>query len=75
MDPRHPTSRVTAVVREVLPRTGLAWLDGDDEREWTVTRSTPGADLDHLAPGTRVELQVERHDGWLLVSGYAELES
>ncbi|MCK7494870.1 MAG: hypothetical protein MZW92_29950 [Comamonadaceae bacterium] len=45
------TTHVTAVVREVLPRTGLAWLDGDDDREWTVTRSTRGAGLDRLTPG------------------------
>ncbi|EGJ11803.1 MULTISPECIES: hypothetical protein [Rubrivivax] len=69
----HP-SIVRAVVREILPRTGLAYLDGDDQREWTVTKSTPGADFAHLHPGDRVELCVERHDAWLIVSGYAELD-
>ncbi|MBK1688015.1 hypothetical protein [Rubrivivax gelatinosus] len=68
------SSIIRAVVREILPRTGLAYLDGDDQREWTVTKSTPGADFEHLSPGDRVELCVERHDAWLFVSGYAELE-
>ncbi|MGC4079804.1 MAG: hypothetical protein QM702_22705 [Rubrivivax sp.] len=67
-------SIVRAVVREILPRTGLAYLDGEDQREWTVTKSTPGADFAHLSPGDRVELSVERHDAWLIVSGYSELD-
>ncbi|MBZ8140826.1 hypothetical protein CLD22_13060 [Rubrivivax gelatinosus] len=68
------TATIKAVVREILPRTGLAYLDGDDDREWTVTKSTPGADFDHLSPGARVELCVERHDAWLIVSEYVELD-
>jgi len=63
-------SHVVAVVTEVLPATGLAYLSGHDGRSWAVTRATPGAGLDNLEPGQRVGLTIAHHDNFDVVSGY-----
>lgn len=72
-DTDHTTSCVTATVEQVLPQLGLAYLAGDDTREWTVTKSTPGLGLNALAPGQRVALTVERNPQFDLVRGYTRL--
>ena len=57
------TRWIPVTVIEVLPRTGLAWVQSDDMREWALTRSTPGVDLEGLRPGQQVMLQLREHDG------------
>ena len=68
------TITLKATVTDVLPATGLAYLSGEDGAAWTVTKSTPGAGLQSLKPGTQVGLKVERHDGFALVAEYATLD-
>ncbi|MFM9916921.1 MAG: hypothetical protein ACKVOX_14000 [Rhizobacter sp.] len=65
------TSTVTATVEGVLPGLGLAYLVGDDQREWTVTRSTRGVGLESLKAGQRVNLTIEQHRRFALVHDYA----
>jgi hypothetical protein len=65
---------VPATVTDVLPGLGMAYLEGDDSRSWTITKSTPGADLTELHPGNRVKLTVMRHDDGFLVSQYSVLD-
>jgi hypothetical protein len=72
--PMHALPPVKATVTEVLPLFGLAYLCGDDEKAWTVTKSTPGAGLEALRPGMRVGLSVSRHNYVSLVSSYEPLD-
>jgi hypothetical protein len=65
---------VAATVTDVLPGLGLAYLEGDDRRDWTITKSTPGARLTELHPGNRVNLTVVQHDDSFLVSRYSVLD-
>lgn len=65
--------RVLAVVTEVLPHSGLAYLEDAEARFWTVTRSTRGGGLDTLAPGMRVELGVTQQLRWLIACEYRAL--
>jgi hypothetical protein len=66
--PPQATSEVLATVTEVWPAMGLVWLD-DGEREWAVSRSTPGVHLDQLTPGARVALRVQEFHGKLVPQG------
>lgn len=63
----HPslaeTKMIAVKVIEVLPRTGLAWVQSDDMQEWALTRSMPGVDLEGLRAGQQVMLQVREHEG------------
>jgi hypothetical protein len=61
---------VKAVVTDLLPAMGMAYLTGDDGLAWTVTRSTPGSGLDRLRPGEEVDLVVQDHAHFALVSEY-----
>jgi hypothetical protein len=65
---------VSATVTDVLPGLGLAYLEGDDSRAWTITKSTPGASLTELQPGNRVNLTVMQHADSFLVSQYSVLD-
>lgn len=65
------TSTVTATVEGVLPGVGLAYLAGDDHRDWTVTRSTRGVGLEALKTGQRVNLTIEQHQRFSVVHEYA----
>lgn len=65
------TSIVTATVEGVLPGVGLAYLAGDDHRDWTVTRNTRGVGLESLTAGQRVNLTVEQHRRFAVVREYA----
>jgi hypothetical protein len=40
----------------------MAYLVDDDSREWTVSKSTAGADVASLKQGQRLQLDVEQHD-------------
>jgi hypothetical protein len=63
--PSH--SLVHATVDAVMPCLGLAYLVGDDSREWAVSKSTQGTDVASLSPGQRVKLDVEQHDTFSFV--------
>jgi hypothetical protein len=63
-----------ATVVEVLPVTGLAYLDGDDHRCWAITKSTAGTGLDALQPGKRVELTIVHACRYDVVSAYCALD-
>lgn len=68
------TRHVVATVHEVLPSTGLAYAVDDADRSWGITRNTQGVGLAQLSPGQRVELTVDVHTDFELVSGYAPLD-
>ena len=72
--PSAKPSRVAAVVTQVLPATGLAYLSGHDGSSWAVTRATTGAGLDALEPGQRVALTIEHHADFDVVSEYGALQ-
>jgi hypothetical protein len=63
--PSQNLTEVMATVTEVWPAMGLVWLE-DGNRQWAVSRSTPGVDLAQLQPGARVALAVKEVDGRLL---------
>ncbi|MDO9316412.1 MAG: hypothetical protein Q7T97_17905 [Burkholderiaceae bacterium] len=65
------TLTVDATVEGVMPGLGMAYLVGDDHRDWTVTRSTHGVGLESLKPGQRVHLTVEQHKRFAVVCDYA----
>jgi hypothetical protein len=67
-------AHVRATVEEILPMTGLAYLTDDRAGSWVVTHSTPGAGLASLKPGQQLDLTVERHLDFSIVSGYAPLD-
>jgi hypothetical protein len=67
------TYPLVATVQRVLPQTGLAFLEDDDAREWTVTKSTQGPGLQGLSPGQRVRLVVEVHPEFAVVSEFGDL--
>ena len=69
--PSLPTSTVTATVEDVLPCVGLAYLAGDDHRDWTITRSTSGGEFSALKPGQRIDLTIEHHARYEVVHKYA----
>ena len=56
---RAMPSRAAATVREIRPLLGLAYVEDEVGREWTITRSTQGIDLDQAAAGQRVQLTFE----------------
>ncbi|MEY2892583.1 MAG: hypothetical protein RJA98_2491 [Pseudomonadota bacterium] len=72
--PSQPSMHVTATVDEVLPQLGLAYLSDDARRSWAVTKSTQGSGLAALQPGQRVDLTIERHADFSVVSDYAPLD-
>ncbi len=61
---------VSATVQEVLPRSGLAFAIDAEQREWTLTKSTPGESLATLEVGETLLLSLERHDSDLWVCEY-----
>ena len=65
---------VKATVEEVLPNSGLAYLTDDDAGHWTVTRSMPGVGLTNLTPGQRLDLEIQHHADFSLVSAYTPLD-
>ena len=62
--------QVKAMVTDVLPAVGMAYLAGDDGRDWTVTRGTRGAGLQALGPGVKVDLTVHQHQHFAFVADY-----
>jgi hypothetical protein len=72
--PAHRSSHTVATVVEVLPVTGLAYLEGDDHRSWAVTKSTAGFGLGGLKPGKRVDLTIVHNGSFDIVSEYSALD-
>jgi hypothetical protein len=72
--PAHRSSHTVATVVEVLPVTGLAYLEGDDHRSWAVTKSTAGLGLQALKPGKRVDLTIVHGRRFDIVSEYCALD-
>lgn len=68
------TRRITAVVQDVWPITGLAYVMDEGQRTWGITRTTPGVGLQYLQPGQRIDLTVVDHDTFDLVSAYAPMK-
>jgi hypothetical protein len=68
--PQH----VTATVQEVLPTSGLAFLTDDEDANWTLTRSMTGVGLAGLRPGQKLDLTLEHHDEFSVVSAYTPLD-
>jgi hypothetical protein len=67
-------AHVRATVDEILPQTGLAYLTDDRAGSWVVTHSTPGVGLASLKPGQQLDLKVEHHLEFSIVSGYTPLD-
>ncbi len=65
---------VKATVEAVLPVTGLAYLTDENDGQWTLTRDMAGLGVANLTPGQRLDLQIEHHDAFSLVSAYAPLD-
>lgn len=61
---------VTATVTKLLPKTGIAYLDGDAKGSWAITRSTLGSGLESLHEGQRVRLALTRHMRTTFVKAY-----
>jgi hypothetical protein len=70
----QPLSTVAATVTEVLPSLGLAYLVAGDKSSWAVTKSTQGSGLPTLAPGSRVELTLDHHPSFSVVSSYSAMD-
>lgn len=68
--PQH----VTATVQEVLPASGLAFLTDGEDATWTLTRSMAGVGLAGLRPGQKLDLTLEHHDEFSVVSAYTPLD-
>jgi hypothetical protein len=64
---------VTATVTKLLPKMGIAYLDGDAMDSWVITRSTLGSGLESLHEGQRVRLALTRHVCTTFVKAYAPL--
>lgn len=54
-------SKVLATTTEVMPAMGLAYLEDQVGRGWTVTRQNAGAVFEHLRPGLACELTISHH--------------
>lgn len=66
--------RVRATVQVVLPLTGLAYVEDEALTSWAITKSMRGSGLDQLHAGQHLELTVEEHPEYSLVSDYAPLD-
>ena len=67
-----PANLARAVVTEVLPKFGLAYLEDDQGRTWAVTRCAKGTGLDSMAPGQAFELTLEQHTAYSVVGSYRQ---
>lgn len=64
---------VPAMVTQVMPAVGIAYLETPDGRSWAVTRATQGVGLDGLKAGQLVALTIERHKGFDIAVEYGAL--
>jgi len=63
-------SSVTAVVIEVLPKSGMAYLEDRQGRVWMVTRSCTGPGLESMQVGEAFRLTLAQFDHQLFVRSY-----
>lgn len=71
----EPTSRsIHATVKVVLPVTGLAYVEDDQQATWAITKSMRGAGWEQLRTGQRLALTVEDHPRFSLISNYTPLD-
>lgn len=71
---KQRVQHLQATVEGVLPSTGLAYLTDDRGGHWTVTRGMAGVGVANLSPGQRLDLEVEHHKEFSIVSAYAPLD-
>ena len=64
------STEVTGVVREVLPKFGLAYLEDQQGRVWVVTASCAGPGLASMQTGDAFQLKLAQFDHKLFVSSY-----
>ena len=64
------STEVTGVVREVLPKFGLAYLEDQHGRVWVVTASCVGPGLASMQTGDAFRLKLAQFDQKLFVSSY-----
>jgi hypothetical protein len=64
---------VKATAQEVLPRFGLAFVVDEHDTTWAITKSTDGPGLDTLQAGQRIQLTLEHHPDFSVVSQYDQL--
>ena len=63
-------TEVMGVVREVLPKFGLAYLEDQQGRVWVVTASCVGPGLASMQTGDVFQLKLAQFDHKLFVSSY-----
>ena len=56
-----------AIVNDILPTTGLAYLVDDSNRTWTVTKQNAGIHFDDLYVGQQCILTLDHHHRYTLV--------
>lgn len=72
MTDHKPTARrLVATVDEVWVSSGLAFLRDDEDHEWTVTRSTPGAALAEMQPGQKWQVEIAEYPDFALAARVA----
>ncbi len=71
--PLSADTLVTVTTQEVLPAFGLAFVVDDTNTTWGITRSAEGPGLQTLERGSRLQVSLERHDGFSLVRSYRQL--
>ncbi|NDG41000.1 MAG: hypothetical protein EBY28_16905 [Betaproteobacteria bacterium] len=64
-------TKVMGVVREVLPKFGLAYLEDQQGWVWVVTASCAGPGLATMQPGDIFQLKLAKYDDKTFVSSYA----
>lgn len=66
-----PEDTIVAVTtQDVLPAFGLAFVVDAQDRMWGISRSAEGPGLHTLERGTRLLIDLDRHDGFSLVRSY-----
>jgi len=71
IQPKPMSRQLVATVDEVLAASGLAFLRDDEDHEWTVTRSTPGADLADMQPGQKWQVVVDVYPDFAIATRVA----
>jgi hypothetical protein len=64
------STEVMGVVREVLPKFGLAYLEDQQGRVWVVTASCAGPGLSSMQTGDAFQLKLTQFDHKLFVHSY-----
>jgi len=67
---RSESCPLIVTAQDVLPAFGVAFVVDAHDRTWGISRSAEGPGLHTLEPGTRLEISLDRHDGFSLVRSY-----